>query len=106
LIKDPANTPPLFYVAYHVFGVPELKFRIKKLEMDMNELDTRLRHVLGHQRYEYCHQCAKCSSGCPAASFLDFRPRRGLAMGIEAEKLAINLNLSPVGEILKKLEGK
>jgi heterodisulfide reductase subunit B len=29
----------------------------------------------------------------------------GLAMGIEAEKLAINLNLSPVGEILKKLEG-
>lgn len=30
----------------------------------------------------------------------------GLAMGIEAEKLAINLNLSPVGEILKKLEGK
>jgi heterodisulfide reductase subunit B len=30
----------------------------------------------------------------------------GLAMGIEAEKLGINLNLSPVGEILKKLEGK
>jgi len=30
----------------------------------------------------------------------------GLAMGIEAEELAINLNLSPVGEILKKLEGK
>lgn len=30
----------------------------------------------------------------------------GLVMGIEAEKLAINLNLSPVGEILKKLEGK
>jgi len=27
-------------------------------------------------------------------------------MGIEAEKLAINLNLSPVGEILKKLEEK
>ena len=72
----------------------------------MNELDTRLRHVLGHQRYEYCHQCGKCSSGCPAASFLDFRPRRILAMGIEAEKLAINLNLSPVGEILKKLEEK
>jgi heterodisulfide reductase subunit B len=29
----------------------------------------------------------------------------GLAMGIKAGKLAINLNLSPVGEILKKLEG-
>jgi heterodisulfide reductase subunit B len=29
----------------------------------------------------------------------------GLAMGISAEKLGLNLNLSPVGEILKKLEG-
>ncbi len=28
----------------------------------------------------------------------------GLAMGINAERLGINLNLSPVGEILKKLE--
>jgi heterodisulfide reductase subunit C len=46
----------------------------------MNELETRLRHVLGNQRYEYCHQCGKCSSGCPAASFLDFRPRRIMTM--------------------------
>jgi heterodisulfide reductase subunit B len=30
----------------------------------------------------------------------------GLAMGIEAEKLGLNLNLSPVGELLKKLEGE
>ncbi len=29
----------------------------------------------------------------------------GLAMGISAEKLGLNLNLSPVGEIMKKLEG-
>jgi len=29
----------------------------------------------------------------------------GLAMGLSAEKLGLNLNLSPVGEILKKLEG-
>jgi len=29
----------------------------------------------------------------------------GLAMGISAEKLGLNLNLSPVGEIVKKLEG-
>jgi hypothetical protein len=72
----------------------------------MNKLDTRLLHILGHQRYEYHHQCGKCSSGYPAAYFLNFRPRRILAMGIEAEKLAINLNLSSVGEILKKLEGK
>ena len=48
--------------------------------MSMNELDTRLRQVLGDQRPEYCHQCGKCSSGCPVASFLDFRPRRILAM--------------------------
>jgi heterodisulfide reductase subunit B len=29
----------------------------------------------------------------------------GLAMGISPEKLGLNLNLSPVGDILKKLEG-
>jgi heterodisulfide reductase subunit B len=29
----------------------------------------------------------------------------GLAMGISPEKLGLNLNLSPVGEIMKKLEG-
>ena len=29
----------------------------------------------------------------------------GLAMGISVERLGLNLNLSPVGEILKKLEG-
>ena len=29
----------------------------------------------------------------------------GLAMGISAEKLGLSLNLSPVGEILKKVEG-
>jgi len=29
----------------------------------------------------------------------------GLAMGLSVEKLGLNLNLSPVGEILKKLEG-
>jgi len=29
----------------------------------------------------------------------------GLAMGISAEKLGLNLNLSPIGEIQKKLEG-
>jgi len=46
----------------------------------MSELDTRLRHITGYERNEYCHQCGKCSSGCPAASFLDFRPRKILAM--------------------------
>jgi heterodisulfide reductase subunit C len=25
---------------------------------------------------EQCSQCGKCSSGCPAARFLDFRPRK------------------------------
>jgi heterodisulfide reductase subunit C len=48
--------------------------------MGMNELETRLLHVLGNQRHEYCHQCGKCSSGCPAADFFDFRPRKIVAM--------------------------
>lgn len=30
----------------------------------------------------------------------------GLAMDISAEKLGLNLNLSPVGEVMKKLEGR
>lgn len=46
----------------------------------MSALETRLRHVIGDQKPEYCHQCGKCSSGCPAASFLDFRPRKIVAM--------------------------
>lgn len=46
----------------------------------MGELETRVRHITGYERNHYCHQCGKCSSGCPAASFLDFRPRRILAM--------------------------
>ena len=48
--------------------------------MSANELNIRLRQILYGQRPEYCHQCGKCSSGCPAASFLDFRPRKIIAM--------------------------
>lgn len=46
----------------------------------MSELETRLRQITGSERNQYCHQCGKCSSGCPAADFFDFRPRKILAM--------------------------
>jgi heterodisulfide reductase subunit C len=46
----------------------------------MSVLRNPLRHIIGDQKPEYCHQCGKCSSGCPAASFLDFRPRKIVAM--------------------------
>jgi len=46
----------------------------------MTELETRLRHITGSERNQYCHQCGKCSSGCPAAPFFDFRPRKIVAM--------------------------
>ena len=46
----------------------------------MTELDTRLRNITGSERNQYCHQCGKCSSGCPAADFFDFRPRKIVAM--------------------------
>jgi len=46
----------------------------------MSELDTPLRRITGSERNQYCHQCGKCSSGCPAADFFDFRPRKIVAM--------------------------
>jgi heterodisulfide reductase subunit C len=51
-----------------------------EVENNMSELVTRLRHMIGSKRNQYCHQCGKCSSGCPAADFFDFRPRKIVAM--------------------------
>ena len=51
-----------------------------EVESNMSELATRLRRITGSERNQYCHQCGKCSSGCPAADFFDFRPRKILAM--------------------------
>lgn len=48
--------------------------------MSASDLNLSLRAVTGDQCPEYCHQCGKCSSGCPVTSFLDFRPRRIVAM--------------------------
>ncbi len=48
--------------------------------MRINDLSSSLRHVPGDYHPEYCHQCGKCSSGCPVANFFDFRPRRIIAM--------------------------
>lgn len=46
----------------------------------MNSLETSLSRISGYGRQGYCHQCGKCSSGCPAADFFDFRPRKIVAM--------------------------
>ena len=48
--------------------------------MSTDDLNSSLRHILGDHHPEYCHQCGKCSSGCPVANFFDFRPRRIVAM--------------------------
>ena len=43
-------------------------------------LELRFQGIKEEQAPEYCHQCGKCSSGCPVTSFLDFRPRKIVAM--------------------------
>jgi heterodisulfide reductase subunit C len=48
--------------------------------MHGEDLVSSFRDVPGDQHSEYCHQCGKCSSGCPVADFFDFRPRRIMAM--------------------------
>jgi heterodisulfide reductase subunit C len=48
--------------------------------MNEKKLGSSFRHVPGDQHPEYCHQCGKCSSGCPVVDFFDFRPRRIMAM--------------------------
>ena len=51
-----------------------------KVGNTMSELNIRLRHITGSERNQYCHQCGKCSSGCPAADFFDFSPRKIVGM--------------------------
>ena len=41
---------------------------------------TRLKRVIGDQEPEYCYHCGLCTSGCPVAKFLDFRPHRIVVM--------------------------
>jgi heterodisulfide reductase subunit C len=41
---------------------------------------SRLQQNLSVLGPEQCNQCGKCSSGCPAARFLDLSPRRVVAM--------------------------
>lgn len=41
---------------------------------------SQLQQLVSLMRPEQCNQCGKCSSGCPAARFLDLRPRRVVAM--------------------------
>ena len=51
-----------------------------KVESNMSKLAPRLQHITGSERNQYCHQCGKCTSGCPAADFFDFSPRKIVAM--------------------------
>ena len=47
------------------------------LEVDV---DSQLQSSLAEFNWDQCHQCGKCSSGCPAARYLDLRPRKVVAM--------------------------
>lgn len=48
--------------------------------MSGHDLASKLRKIIGDHHPELCHQCGKCSSGCPSSSFLEFRPRKIVAM--------------------------
>jgi len=43
-------------------------------------LMSQLREVIGEQKPEYCVQCGKCTSVCPVSRFMDFNPRKIIAM--------------------------
>lgn len=43
-------------------------------------LTLQLREVIGKQKPEYCVQCGKCTSVCPVSRFMDFNPRKIVAM--------------------------
>lgn len=62
----------------------------------MIEMDavSQLQSGLVEFNWDQCNQCGKCSSGCPAARYLDLRPRRIVAMaqrGLVAEILDSNV---------------
>lgn len=63
---------------------------VEKKMIEFNTL-TQIQQNIIELRPEQCNQCGKCSSGCPAARFLDIRPRRVVAM----------VQLDMIGEILK-----
>ena len=48
--------------------------------MSCNELASKLRNIIGEHHPELCHQCGKCSSGCPSSNFFDFKPRKIVAL--------------------------
>ncbi len=41
---------------------------------------SQIQHGVSELHQDQCNQCGKCSSGCPAARFLDLRPRKIVAM--------------------------
>lgn len=58
------------------------------------EFLSQIQRMVGDKEQEQCIQCGKCSSGCPAARFLELRPRRVVAMA----------QLDLIGEILESGE--
>jgi heterodisulfide reductase subunit C len=48
--------------------------------MVVDDPDSSLYHIPGDQKPRFCHQCGKCTSGCPVVDFFDFKPRRIVAM--------------------------
>lgn len=55
--------------------------RIVEAENAKTEFIFKVENVIGDQRPNYCHQCGKCTSGCPVAKLQpEYRPHQIVSM--------------------------
>jgi heterodisulfide reductase subunit C len=54
--------------------------KIVNIQFNIPQFMGDLYRSVGDQKPGYCHQCAKCTSGCPATLFVEFQPHEIVSM--------------------------